>query len=217
MAPHQVLTEYDYDLPLFYLAVAVVVCCRYMPLLQPRSFETRVQLVAYLVHQFGQEGVEVIKVVKLIVLADIYALRHQGEAISNDRYFAMKKGPVASSIADIAEQSVYVDDLQYLQEFLERDGSSLWGKVRAKKVDDDYLSENDTTVLDYIFNHYKDLSPEELIEKTHEYHAWKKHEKLLQSGHVRVPLDPYDFLENDGELAAPEEKVRLFREFYGKL
>lgn len=189
-----------------------------MPPLRPQSFRTLVQLVTYLVHKFGQEGVEAVKVVKLIVLADIYALRNKGSTITGDTYFAMKKGPVASSIADIAEQPVYVDDMQYLQEFLERDGSGIWGKVCAKKpADDDYLSENDVVTLDFIFDQYKMCSPEELIEKTHTYHAWKKHEKMLQSGHARVLMDPYDFLENDSELAASEEDIRLSRKFYGKV
>lgn len=186
-----------------------------MPTLHPRSFKALVQLVTYLVHKFGQEGVEVVKAVKLIALADIYALRHKGSTVTRDTYFAMKKGPVASSIA---EQSTYVEDIQYLQEFLERGDGSIWSKVRAKRVaDDDYLSKNDITTLDFIFDRYKACSPEELIEKTHTYHAWKKHEKMLQSGHARVPMDLYDFLENDNELAASEEDVRLFRKFYGKV
>ncbi|MDE0243232.1 MAG: Panacea domain-containing protein [Candidatus Kaiserbacteria bacterium] len=163
------------------------------------------------------------KAVKLIALADVYALRHYGSTLSSDTYYAMKNGPVASNIDNIIEQSdEYLGDLdriQYVKEFLEREPGNTWSRVRAgQEADSDYLSERDTEVLDMIFEKYYDCSPRHIIEKTHQYQAWKKHESALQeAGSGRVEMEEEDFFENDGDLAAPKEVLSLSREFYGRV
>jgi len=45
------------------------------------------------------------KAIKLVYLADRYHLRKYCRLITNDIYFAMDNGPVASGVKDIAEQS----------------------------------------------------------------------------------------------------------------
>ena len=187
----------------------------------PSKFKEQVQLVAYLVHKFGSDGVEIVKAVKLIALADIYALRHHGTTLSGDVYYAMKNGPVASTIDDIIEQSdEHLGDeehLRYVKKYLAREGGDTWSKVQVvQNVDDNYLSERDTEVIDRIFKEYGSRSAEDLVGITHDYSAWKKHEKTLEEGsEKRVLMDETDFFENDGELAAPDEAVALSREFYG--
>ena len=44
-----------------------------------------------------------LKALKLVFFADRYHLRLYGRPITNDRYLAMKYGPVASSCKDLAE------------------------------------------------------------------------------------------------------------------
>ena len=187
----------------------------------PSNFKEQVQLVTYLVKKFDKEGVEIIKAVKLIVLADIYALRHYGTTLSKDVHYAMKNGTVASNIANIIEQSdEFLGDPEYLKyvgDFLSRKPGNTWSKVWAKQdADDDYLSERDMEVLDMIFDEYKNCTPAELVEKAHQYNAWKKHEKTLSSGdEKRVRVDERDFFKNDGDLAAPKEVIALSEKFYG--
>ena len=39
-------------------------------------FKNKVNFATYLVNKFGEKGVEIIKVIKLIFLADVYSLRN---------------------------------------------------------------------------------------------------------------------------------------------
>ena len=185
------------------------------------QFKDRVQLVTYLVRKFGSDGVPLVKAVKLVALADIYALRYYGTTLSKDVYLAMKNGPVASEIDNIIEQSdKYLGDiekLKYVQEFLRRDEGDTWSsKVRAvKDADGDYLSEWDTETIDMIYDTFKKCTPAQLIDMTHQYSAWKKHEKQLSESKRKVQIDERDFFENDGELSVSPDAIKLSKEFYG--
>ena len=48
------------------------------------------------------------KALKLVYLADRYHLRKYGRLITNDVYFAMPYGAVASGVKDIAEDSAFL-------------------------------------------------------------------------------------------------------------
>ena len=50
---------------------------------------------------------------------------------------------------------------------------------------------------------------------THQYSAWKKHEKQLSESKRKVQIDERDFFENDGELSVSPDAIKLSKEFYG--
>ena len=184
------------------------------------QLKDRVQLVTYLVRKFGSEGVPIIKVMKMIALADIYALRNYGTTLSKDEYFAMRNGPVATDIDTIVEQSNEylgdVESLQYVEEFLRRDKGNTWSNVYARKEADlNYLSEWDREVIDMMYDKYKDATPQQLIDITHKYKAWSKHKEELANGKKQVPIDICDFFENDGEFAVAPEVIEMSKECYG--
>ena len=52
-------------------------------------FKNKVNFATYLVNKFGEKGVEIIKVIKLIFLADVYSLRNHSMLVSEDKYVAM--------------------------------------------------------------------------------------------------------------------------------
>lgn len=62
------------------------------------TFKDKVQLIVYLTGKFNEEGLSVIKAMELIFLADVYAIRNYADTITRDDYFAVKNGPVASTI-----------------------------------------------------------------------------------------------------------------------
>ena len=45
------------------------------------DFKDKTQLVNYLVRKFGNDGVSIIKAIKMVFLADVYALRNYGTMI----------------------------------------------------------------------------------------------------------------------------------------
>ena len=182
------------------------------------EFKDKVQVCNYLISKFG-DGVEIIKVIKLLFLADVYALRNYGTTITKDNYMAMENGPVASCIDDIVEKSnqyLGESELKYVNDFIERkDNKNVYDIVFSRKSPDEYhLSELDKEAIDKIFEEYSKCTPEELINITHKFSAWKKHETELEGGKKSVKMDLIDIYENDGELSVDEETSNSAKNLY---
>lgn len=159
--------------------------------------------------------IDKLKALKLIYFADRYHLRKYGKLITNDTYFAMPYGPVASGTKDILEMSQFLSEieqdyaLRYIEPISETD------YIRAvKEFDPDELSSSEKEALEYISNQFQKLNSIQLYELTHLYPDWKKKENQLKSGQAsRVEMDLLDFFEDpdNPELdklyeLSPEEK-----------
>lgn len=182
------------------------------------DFKDKAQLVNYLVRKFDDSGVSIIKAVKMIFLADVYALRNYGTTVSCDEYFALKNGPMASMIDNILEQdnNLDVEELKYIKTFLARDGKTVWDIVKSKKeVDEDYLSKLKKEAIDTVFEKYKNYSEEDLIELTHTYKVWQEHQKKLENGSKREEIDLKIIFENDGDLSVPDDVLKDAKVLYG--
>ncbi len=167
-------------------------------------FKEQVNFVTYLVNKFGKQGVQIIKVIKLIFLIDVYTLRNYGRLLSNDRYYAFEKGPVASTIDNIMEKKKeYLEnqtDIEYVEYFLKTQSEKItsYSKILAiRKADEYYLLEIGKKITDKIFDLYGNKSHNELINLTHKFSAWKKHKTTLETA-VRVDMNIEDLLINDG-------------------
>ncbi|MGD0795806.1 MAG: Panacea domain-containing protein [Dehalococcoidales bacterium] len=137
------------------------------------------------------------KALKLIFLADRYHLRKYGRLITDDRYVAMKYGPVPSNIMDIAEADEYLDSK--IKDYVTTYIKALDGGLRIeslKSVDDSYFSISDVEALNFAwvnFGHYRNWS---LSDFTHNYPEWKKHEESLRSGSKVENIILSDFFED---------------------
>ena len=183
------------------------------------NFKDKTQLVNYLVRKFGNDGVSIIKAVKMIFLADVYALRNYGVMASGDEYFALKNGPMASAIDNILEQdnNLDVDELTYIKKFLARDdGKTVWDVVKSvQKTDEDHLSELQKEAVDVVYEKYKKYSEDDLIALTHKYKVWKEHRQKLARGSKREKIDLKNVFENDGDLSVSEEILKDAKILYG--
>ena len=183
------------------------------------DFQDKTQLANYLVRKFGNDGVSIIKAIKMIFLADVYALRTYGTMVSNDEYYALKNGPIASEIDDILEQdnNLNEEELQYIKSFLERDGKkTTWDTITSiQEVDEECLCDLEKKVIDTIYEKYKDYSEQELIDLTHQYYVWKEHEQNLKNGSKREKIDMRGVFKNDGDLSVPQEVLEGSKFMYG--
>lgn len=188
------------------------------------TFIKQVQLAVYLVEKFGTKGVPVISVLKMMFLADVYVMRNYAVSITNDTYYAMQNGPVASNIDNILEQNNEflgdVKKLQYVQKFLEREPGSAWSLVKAKPTDDDnndkdLLSEIDKKVLDIIFEKYGNYKWQKLVRVTHQYSAWQKEGNQLNETQKSKKMNMRDVFENDGDMQVSEQDIKMARQEYG--
>lgn len=145
-----------------------------------------------------KEGGEIdkLKVIKLIWLADRYHLRKYGRPISNDYYYAMKLGPVASFAKDLTGFNVLEEaESKYLNEFLASGGKNV---VKSEKaVDTDVFSKTDIDALEKVYAEYGKFSAPKLVDYSHIFPEWKKFEKNLNSGiSTREIMSYQDFFLN---------------------
>jgi len=93
-----------------------------MKMLLEFDYKKATQAINYLTKKEGGQ-IDKLKLMKLIYFADRYHLRRYGRPMFNDTYFAMRLGPVGSSVKDIAElSSRFLDDDErsYAGQFIAR-------------------------------------------------------------------------------------------------
>lgn len=157
------------------------------------------QILSFFALQNGSKQISKLKVLKLIWAADRYHVRKYGRLISDDIYFAMKLGPVASEAKNIAEADEYLSEpiLEYSSDYIHPNKGNK--TIRAKDgIDKSYFSKSDIEALEFAwknFGHHEKYYLSETI--THIYPEWKKHETMIKSGRAsRVTINIEDFFEN---------------------
>ncbi len=156
------------------------------------AYKKATQALNFFAVQNGGE-IEKLHALKLIFFADRYHVRKYGRPITNDQYWAMRLGPVPSGVKDLFElDSASSEERHYAELFFKP-------AVRAHcirslaKVDSRVLSQTDIEALEFA---WRDFGPKSgIVEKTHDYPEWKRHEAAL-SGASRIPMDYMDFLED---------------------
>ena len=135
------------------------------------------------------------KALKLTYLADRYHLRKYGRPITNDEYFAMKLGPVASGVKDIAEKSDFLDDnvKEYSYKYLEL--KNRYDLISKHPFDEDVFSESDLEALLFVWDKFGLMDEYELSHVTHQFPEWKKHAESLKTN-SRIRMSFEDFFEN---------------------
>lgn len=127
--------------------------------------------VLYIIQQMGGK-VDMHKIFKTLYFADQEHLSKYGRTITGDVYIAMHYGPVPSRTDDIfkavrGDSYFPAGDLKDYFHFINR-----YIVTNNKDADLDYLSESDLECLNHSISLCKDLSFEELTNKSHGL-AWE--------------------------------------------
>ena len=156
---------------------------------------------------------------KLLFFAEKYHLQQYGRMITDDTFFAMKNGPVASAARDVLNFDNVNTNVGYSRDFIDN-----VDKYFYKEVDNnnelDMLSETDIEALDFSISHFKHLDKRKLVEETHKYQEWKRYESLFNTdASKRENVYEEDFftntgIANDPFLLIPQDIVELSKEFY---
>ena len=177
------------------------------------SYRKTTQALNYLARQAGGR-INKMKALKLVYFADRYHLRRYGRPITNDEYFAMNFGPVASATKDLAEGSDFRPDVekQYASQYL--DAVSRYEYSSLAAVEEKVFSQSDLEALEFAWTEFKEFDQFQLAELTHAYPEWKRHEAALAGGvNSRVRMHFDDFLEdappgiNPCHPLSPEERA----------
>lgn len=126
---------------------------------------------------------------KMMFFADRYHLRHFGFLATEDSYYAMKLGPVASATFDILKKNLNDDYLSDVEEISENE-------VLINKQGEDELSESFKEALDFALREFGSYGWRELSEISHCYPEWKRHEKELSGFIKRMDMSELDFFDD---------------------
>ena len=167
--------------------------------------------VNYLLKKCGG-SIDLIKLITMVYIADRYHLRKYGRPVTESNYYAMPKGPVNSLVYDLCKESDFLEDFQkeYFASFIKIDKYRLKSK---KNIDDSYLSGTNKEALKYAWALVKDLEKKKinLIDFTHIFPEWKKHEdKLKDKGLSSIEMDYKDFFDDAAE--SDIDKISLERD-----
>jgi len=177
------------------------------------------QIINYLVRKDERAGsIPELKIIKLVWAADRYHLRKYARTVSEDRYVAMKNGPVGSLTKDVAEFSdndysnVEPTDFQYIGAYIHFSKNNEYGDITSvNEVDEDELSDTDKEALDFAWDNFGKYDWRKLVEITHKYPEWTKHQASLESHTVKSEeINMLDFFENIDDEGDP---FRVTNEF----
>ncbi len=174
----------------------------------------------YYIAKALNKPVDKLTLLKLVFFADRYHLRKYARTITDDTYFALKYGPVASNTKDILDDlaDTSQQDEVYANQFLNMvDTKTFSAKDTSAELD--FLSETDIEALDFVITNFGQMSSYKLVDLTHEYPEWKRFEQSLQSGMKRERIRMEDFfedprLEDDKFSVIPSSLVHMSKEIY---
>jgi uncharacterized phage-associated protein len=138
----------------------------------PNQIEKIKAVILYIMQSFA-DGVDYIKLFKILYFAQRDHLAKYGKVIVDDSFHALKHGPVPAYTykgLQIAEGKPLEGDFNdFLKDFEVREK-----KVYAKsKPNMDYISGADKRSLDASIEKYKDIDPYDLSDLSHDS-AWRK-------------------------------------------
>lgn len=173
------------------------------------------QSINYLARHLG-EGVFIpeLKIIKLVWAADRYHLRRYARTVTDDNYVAMAKGPVGSITKDTIEfetnyKNVNDEDLRYNERFIKFYQENGNGYVCAiDATDEEELSETDVEALKFALAKFGAMSTQEIVDFTHKYPEWKKHERTLLCERKVVAMNLLDFYLDPEDVSDDPFKMR---------
>jgi uncharacterized phage-associated protein len=160
-----------------------------------------VELLLYLAH--SRPNADKYQAVKFFYLADRRHIQRYGRPITQEAYFALPYGPVASKAMDLLNGDAWtmrdagIEELPFETEVKEVGGSRLT-YIRAPKrpVDFDLFSKSDIRVFDEIIAEYGDKSFKELFDLTHGHFAYRRAWIKRKPGSNRSEMFYEDMIED---------------------
>ena len=171
------------------------------------SHKKAIQALNFFAQSAGGQ-INKMKALKLVFFADRYHLRKYGRPITNDSYFAMKFGPVASACLNLLNEDnefTAPSEIRYRDLFLERHSSQNFSST--EKVDPTVISATDLEALRYTWETYQDKDQYQLADESHRFPEWRQHEAALNAGETRRLMSYSDFLQNPETGVEPLSKL----------
>lgn len=155
------------------------------------QYKKTVQALVFFTDERGEQNK--MKALKLIWLADRLHLRKYARTITGDIYFALPKGPVASTTRDILERyGLGSTEEEYVDQYLDVQTDKYTYRA-LEKLDENVFSISDLDVMTKIKESYFHLNPFDLSDASHEFPEWKQYKSAFDKGLItRERIDTLD-------------------------
>ena len=118
-------------------------------------------------------SIELLRLMKLMYLADRESMSQCGLPISHDHMVSMDHGPVLSGALNLANRTGYSDFGAYWAEWVApREGNVLRSARAFEREDLDYLSEFDLEVIQMVWDSFGHMTPSQIRNYTHDLPEW---------------------------------------------
>jgi len=163
------------------------------------DFKKKVQIIDFFAKQVPRKEIGKIDVLKAVFFADRYHILKYGRSVSEDTYYAMKHGPVASAIKNICNldsERLSKEEIAYVKQFLDVKRNSVHS-VSNREYDAKFFSETDIEALNKALELFLRLKKEkrDVAEYSHLFFDWdKKYAPFLpKEENNRIDLDIDEF------------------------
>lgn len=190
--------------------------------MQRYNHKKGVQAVNYFAEKAGGK-ISKIFVCKLVWMADRMHLLHEGRNITGDSYSALEWGPVPSQTLNIInrrEDLVKEREIQYRDQNITFVNGNVGLIGSIAEPNKGVFSKTDLDVMDLVFEHFKDATVTGVINFSHQYPEWKKHEAKIKDARQAdaYPIDNEDFFMSSGVeediFAVEREDLELMKEWF---
>lgn len=170
------------------------------------QYQKVTQSLNYLLRHVENNKLDKLLLIKLLWVADRYHIRKFGRFVSEDSYVAMPKGPVASlALHIINDEDDYLpeDSIEYGRKYIKlKNGFKV---TSLEETDEDFLSKSDKEALDFACR-FNEVEAYAMVNFSHQFPEWHKHESTLVKIKTSIPMDPLDFFE-DSKLKSDPFKI----------
>jgi len=179
-----------------------------------------IQSLYYISFQLDKK-IDKLTALKLIFFADRYHARKYARFITDDTYYAMEYGPVASNVKNfLSFDFSSLAEQKYSEKFIRQENEMFYiAKENVLSESLDMLSETDKEALNFSVDLFGHKSSFQLVQETHKYPEWKRFEHTLSDTLKREKILITDFFESssiqdDPFDIIPQDKVLLSKDFY---
>jgi uncharacterized phage-associated protein len=175
------------------------------------KYKKSVQALNFFAQQEGGK-INKMKALKLLWLSDRVHLWKHARPITDDTYFAMKYGPVASGSKDLVEESDFIEsqtEKDYTEKYLKRIDNLHYASTG--ETDETVLSRSELEAIDIVYKEFGRHTQFDLSELSHIFPEWKKFESEIKAGGVRYEMKFEDFFD------APLKDITVFQQLSGNV
>lgn len=187
------------------------------------NYKKATQALNYFARKKGG-SIDTLMAIKLVWLADRLHLRKYGRFITNDKYYAMKLGPVGSGTYNIIKDSSNFLDreiLNYSSRFITCLDKEKKKFISSNEIDEKVFSKSELGVLEHVFSNFSNMTKWQLSDYSHLFDEWARYkDQIGNSSEARFEIIVDDFFNitsfGDEIFDQSQEVLECVKELYNE-